>query len=430
MLNSAESWKPSLRERGSWARLWAREGLPPGWQWAVFAVSVLVIISRGAGVLTRPQFFAEDGAIWYGDAYRFGWLHSLLFPDGGYLNTLPRLAAALALLVPFHDAPLLLNCIGIVIQALPVTILLSGRCASWGRLPLRASMAAAYLALPNSYTIHVMITNAQWHLALVLCLLMFAADPNGWLWKAWDVVIFAVGAVSGPFCILLFPFGAIYWLRQRRSWTLRQLLILGSGALVQGAAILSPHSSPRIFTPLGASVPLFIRLVGAQIFLGALHGSNTYATRGPFLLLFVFFLAVFLVLLVALWKAPLPVRLFIGVSLATLAAELVSPDVDLGGSRWYSLGFDLGSRYWFFPMLAFVWSLLWCAFSHSRRALRVAATVAVLLMLQGVVRDWEVPPFPDTGFPQHAAAFEHARPGTPISVPLWPYGWYLRVIKK
>ena len=85
----------------------------------VFLFCVALVVSRRPDVLFHAQFWAEDGKLWYADAYNLGFLQPFLHPAAGYFDTLPRLAALFAQILPFNLAPLALNCIGIVIQILP-----------------------------------------------------------------------------------------------------------------------------------------------------------------------------------------------------------------------------------------------------------------------------------------------------------------------
>jgi hypothetical protein len=149
----------------------------------VFALAVVVIVSRRPDALLNPQFYGEDGSVWFSNAWDLGWLHSLTLLAGGYLNTLLRLVCGLPILVPLKSAPLLLNSFGLLTQALPVTVLLTARCTNWGPLWLRAAQAVVYLILPNSSELDVTITNAHWHLALVACLLAFSNSPENTAWK-------------------------------------------------------------------------------------------------------------------------------------------------------------------------------------------------------------------------------------------------------
>src|SRR5271156_137369 len=130
-----------------WRTLEIREGLNWRWHAVVFLATLIAIFSRLPGALLHPQFFAEDGWVWYQQAYNLHWLRSLGIAQAGYLQTLPRLVAGVTLLFPLQWAPLLMNLAGAVIQVLPVTALLSHRSTPWGPLPVRMLMAALYLAI-------------------------------------------------------------------------------------------------------------------------------------------------------------------------------------------------------------------------------------------------------------------------------------------
>src|SRR6202034_3171807 len=125
-----------------------------------------------------------------------------------------------SLLFPMQWAPLIMNFAGAVIQALPVSALVSPRCSPWGPLRVRMWMAALYIAIPDAPEIHVVLTNAMWHLALLQALLAFSVSPWSWRSRLSDAALFAIGGITGPFCILLWPAVAVYWWMRRQRWTL------------------------------------------------------------------------------------------------------------------------------------------------------------------------------------------------------------------
>src|SRR4029077_12112899 len=129
------------------------------WLLASFVAAALLIVLRDPSLFTRPQFWAEDGKIWFAQAYNQGWLHSLTVPLSGYLCILPRLAAGVALFVPFRWAPLILSLEGLLLQALPVPILFSERCRNWAPLSFRLLFAAVYVGIPDARDVHVVCTN-------------------------------------------------------------------------------------------------------------------------------------------------------------------------------------------------------------------------------------------------------------------------------
>src|SRR5260370_8046744 len=89
-----------------------------------------------------------------------------------------RLTAALAQLFPLTGAPLLFNLVAILFQVLPVSFFLSSRFASLGTQRSRFLLGFLYLALPNSFEVNANVTNAQWHLALLACLVVLPDPPT------------------------------------------------------------------------------------------------------------------------------------------------------------------------------------------------------------------------------------------------------------
>ncbi len=201
-----------------------REGLSAGWQIVFFVLALAAIFSRDPSLFTHPQFYAEDGVAWYAQAYNLGWLHSLTLPHGGYLCTVQRLGAGLTVGLPLLWAPLPMMIVGLLMQALPVPILLSSRCRNWATLPMRLAFAAAYVAIPNATEVHVVLTNSQWHLAIVIALLAFATAATTWPWRIFDIGILLLGALQpGRLLFLLIPSGVC-------------LLVVSPAAVVSGGS--------------------------------------------------------------------------------------------------------------------------------------------------------------------------------------------------
>ncbi len=245
----APSWflRARLYLNGKRNALARMDGLSAGSQFMVFCLVMIALVSRCPSLETHAQFYAEDGTIWFAQAYNGGWLHSLTLPDGGYLNTLQRLGAGLALLVPLRWAPLVMVVVGMLIQSLPVTILLSPRLCRWAGLPTRMLMAALYVAIPNAREIHVFLTNAQWHLAFAAVLLAFAASPRTWRGRLFDGVFFSSPAFSGPFCILLAPLVLLFWWLRRQPWSLAVFSVMSIGAFTQIVVLLHSTTEPKVY---------------------------------------------------------------------------------------------------------------------------------------------------------------------------------------
>ena len=136
------------------------------WRALFWLVAVLLIglalYSRRPDALRYPQFYAESGRVWYQDAYNLGWLRALVHTDGGYFVTLPRLVAALTLLFPLAQAPMIFNLCSLAVEAAPALFLLSRRFLALGDLPLRCCLAILYIAMPNMADAHGAL-GLPWH---------------------------------------------------------------------------------------------------------------------------------------------------------------------------------------------------------------------------------------------------------------------------
>jgi hypothetical protein len=392
--------------------------------------AALIIVSRKPDVVFHAQFWAEGGD-WYAEAYNFGFAHTLFFlTDGGYFQLFPKLVTGMCLLVPLQFAPLLMNICGIAIQALPVVILLSARCSEWGSLSVRLYMALVYLALPNSWEIDVVINCSQYHLALAACLLAFAKPPSYWQWKAFDVSILFLSGLTGPFCVVLLPLLGLFWWMRRQSWSgiLFGILLVSSTIQMLAFILTGLHLRDQ---PLGATPLLFAKILSGNVYASALIGKNhvvKYAGTPAICAIGVCGTAI---LLYCSLKARLELRLFIVFCAGLFAASLISPQAAIGVPQWEILLRTHGCRYWFLPMLAFLWALIWCATDLPRgHGLKVIAMVALSSMIIGVKHDWRYPHFADQRFPDSVNKFASSPAGTAVIIPICPKGYAITLIKK
>lgn len=423
--------------RGKQQELDHREGLNPLWLALGFGLAVLAIFSREPSLFTHPQFWAEDGSYWYAQAYNGGWLHSLTQPLGGYLNTLQRIGAGLALLVPFRLAPLVMNLEGLLMQALPVPILLSSRCRNWAPLSLRILFCFVYVGIPNAREIHVVCTNCHWHLAVAELFLAFAQPPRTLFGRIFDISIFLLGSVCGPFMVLLLPLLAIYWWVRRRRWSLVILGVLLIGSVVQ-FSLMTHFNEARHHLYLGASVAKFIRMLGGDIFIGMLRGSVAYGFYKPFFVSLIAMIVGLILIAYCLRFCSLEVRLFFTYCALVLGSSLRSPLTPvINVPLWTLLLSSPSLRYWFFPGLAFLFAVLWCAMFARSRLIRFTGIALVLVLCTGIRHDWRLKPLVELNFPAYAAAFNSAPPGTQVVIPLNPVPvhpgdqiWQMELIKK
>ncbi len=409
-------------ERFTWAESWEFRGI-------VFLCAVAIVISRRPDAMFHAQFWAEDGTVFYADAYQAG-IRSLFWPFAKYFILYLRLVGLVAQPFGLARAPLVLNAFAIVTQALPVWLLLSRRLSWVGGIPERLFLAGLYLALPNSEEVMAIFPNSQWFLALLCFLVIVSAEMKEWAWRCFDLVIVGLCALTGPFVIVLAPIGAVIWWKRRRNWGLVLTMVLFAGAIVQAVAIVVSHFHRA--QVLGATPALFFKIVAGQIFLGALVGMNGLCLKSVVAAVAV--TAVGLIPVVySLSKGPLEIKLLIVFAAVMFVACLISPNMGLWSNvpAWQTLQLPrAGMRYWFLPMLAFVTTLVFALGAKCPRPVRLLAGLCLLLMGFGIVKDWRYPAFQDMHFGAYAEQFEAARPGTEVVIPINPPGWSMRLVKR
>jgi hypothetical protein len=403
-----------------------------------FVASFALLVSRRPDVIFNAQFYAEDGARWYADAYHLGW-RCLLLPETGYLQTVSRLIALISLLFPFTVVPLFMNFCALIVQILPVNLFLSDR---FGSIPFHIRLIAVvlYLGLPNSVETHANTTNIPWHLALLACLVLFAAAPTSRNWKLFDFSVLVCISLDSPLGFVLVPLAAALMWKRRDNYSKWPLAILIPGTFLQLLVLVYSHS--RMPVENGATLARLAGILGGQVFLSAVFGVHSLAQLYLFysrqLLLnaeLACLILGFTLMLCSFRYARFELRLFLLFSAAVLAMALLKPisGPDRSFPQWEYLQIPgRSSRYYFFPILAFYAALLSLAgarVSHPVKFVRYVAIAVLIVVPVGIYRDWRHPRFVDLHFASFAADFERAAPGTRITIPINPVGWEMQLVK-
>lgn len=393
----------------------------------VAALSVLVTVARRPDALFHAQFWAEDGKVFFEQAWNTGRLHALVTTYSGYLELLPRAAAFLGVSVGLRWAPLTFNLAALVFQVVPAVFFASRRCQSLvpGR-GIRLLIAAVYLLLPNA-EIDLNITNVQWHVVLLAFLIIVATPPRSRLAKTVDCAIVVASALTGPFGLLLVPIAAIWYWRRRAAAT---LLLLASASMATAVQLFASFSSaPRPTANLGASLHRFVEILANRLFLAGSFGqdqgakivitpSDTSHVFAWSTVVVIFGLSVFAFVF---WRGPLALRLFIAFSAAMFVGGLVNPAIAAGDTspQWPLVLVPVaGGRYFFLAELAWILSLMWALTRWRPR--QVGAFAMVLVggcVAFGVIGEWSYPAFPDLHPDAYAARLARAPKGTVVAIP-------------
>jgi len=393
---------------------------------------VAAIVSRRPDAVLRAQFWAEDGVVWFGQNYNLGVLTALSITQAGYFHTFPRLAAALALLVPLSQAPLVMNLLAIAVQALPACFLLTRRFEHLAPLTSRVLMVVLLLAIPTSFEVHANVTNSMWFLALTAFLVLIAAPPANLAWRVFDVAVLALSGTTGPFCLLLLPIAIIQFLVRRQSWTRVLLAIMSVAAVIQATALFAGWAN-RTPAPLGATPRLFVRIVAGRIIVSPVLGLEFLlrhpAIAGPVCALA--FVGAGLLAIYTILRAPVELRLLLLFSTLVAGASLLSPLVAATNEpSWPPLADPrVAGRYWLIPVASFLWICVWTLGRERPLVIRAIGSLVIASALWTGILWWRYRPFENLDFPRYAAEFQRVRAGQDFTFPINPPGWNM-VLRK
>ncbi len=400
----------------------------------MFLLAVGLIIWRRPDAITYPQFWAEDGAVWFADAYNHG-IAAVLYSYQGYLQTLPRLVALPASRLSLQHAALLFNLIGISIQAAPAAVFVSSRFARLApSLRVRSLLALAYVLIP-SFELNATLTNAQWHLAILAVLVLIAEPSKSRPWRVVEFTAVMLSGLTGPFAALLLPVSVTRcWLAPvARRWYGTLSVGLGACLLAQGWAVLHGHRGHIV--PLGPTIHNVTDIITNRVVLaGSLgkEGSVHVFSDGSWSFLPSFLIAALAIILVitVLFRSSSGVRLFLLYCFGITAVAMLSPLGIAGTSALTTLAQSSSDeRYFLTAELAWIVCVTWAVIRVRNVPLRLATSSLLgLAFLSGLLSSWTYPAYVDHQPARYTQVLRNAPVGTTIVVPLNP-DWTMTLIR-
>jgi hypothetical protein len=402
---------------------------------------VLIIISRRVDAVTYPQFYAEDGAIWYPDAYNAkNFWDPFLIPVCGYFQTISRIGAAISMSVDIGHAPLLFNSIAIFLEALPAIFFLSSRFEKLiPKFYIRFLCSLAYLLILGTGETHANLTNAQWRLALSMFLIIIAPQSRKIYWKIFDIFFLLLAGLSGPFVLSAFPLAIIYYFFQKNLKVFyARLAVLGAGFFIQlySYLFIVVSGAMRVEKELGASAVNFFKILSGNIFLRAVLCRDYTRKIMDLVLWKQGFLPVLVgiigvaILAYIFWKARIELKIFILYTFLIFFAALAHPDATQSMPQWEYMTGGSAGRYYFLPKVAWIISLGWLFFNSRIRFLKIFAGLFFFsFVFLGLTKNWTFDKFHNHHFKKQAAEFKNMKKGETYEFRIVP-GWRMTLIKK
>jgi hypothetical protein len=413
----------------------------------VFVLIYALLVLRHFDAFTTPQFWAEDGLVYFRQREIYGVRGSFFRPFAGYLHTVPRIIVAFIGLLPVRYAPLLNNLAATALEAgcLSLFVIPAFRTVVRSDV-LRAALCITAASAIFANELIASLANSIWFLGMPVILgLLLPRDTIERL-RIRTAVVVSIGALlftlTDPQLIVAAPL--VLWRSIiARGWKTRAIAACFlSGLVVQWLASRSftPPPAPPLLSLqwldaiTGAVVlPFFYRAV-----IGTMFGeqiANTLAT-GPYSGLTLSLLVIFVgVSTWALLHTPKPSRVHIMILLYTGAATLTLPVIlrhaHIVEPATLHLAELRGERHLLLSSWAFIMSV-GIVLDGGLHRFRPHSALLMLgvVFAAGAVKNFVVPRLVDFAWPLYPQAIESwlasARKQQPtfgIIIPVNPEGW-------
>jgi hypothetical protein len=208
--------------------------------WIVLLVSGAVMLWRHPVSLWDPVFFAEEGTVYFENAWRGTPFSALVASHGGYFAVVPNVTTLLAACcVPLEYAPWITTLCGFAIAQLPIVHVLTSPAAIFATGKLRYAMLLALICVSSIglSTLYSMV-----YLTAVALFVLIEQDepdlPAGR--RSINRALLALAGLGSPMtCFLLPVVGLRAWRRPILRWSALILLVCTG---VQACAFLSSYS--------------------------------------------------------------------------------------------------------------------------------------------------------------------------------------------
>lgn len=323
----------------------------------VLAICALGLYLRVPDRFINPQFWAEDGPILFIQAVTGG-IQSLIEPYQGALYSFQRIAALIAVQLPWQYVPTVFMVFAWLAFAVTALWCLSDRLQI--ERPIKIVMALWLAYAPVKNETYLNLINAHWVLCgFGLLLLLMSSAPKNIRQTTFDAGICALLGLTGPFCLIyspLFVFRA-YLQRDRHSYVLLGIIAI---CMVVQIFQLPTRDYQVMGGVVNTSVEQFLSVLDFR-FIWMFVGYEFLPFRTlklPFgLLIFLAILALFVVTIRENYRVGGYLR-----TVPLLAAALVVGATAVS-YREMPEALINATRYFFVPIITFLWGVTLAAAS-------------------------------------------------------------------
>jgi hypothetical protein len=390
----------------------------------VLLTAAIMIFIRETDALTNPQFWAEDGKIFFLEQYKQG-ISAVINTYAGYLHLVPRLVALLAgVFFPYSAAPYVYNYSSFIIIMLVIANIYSPR-FNYGPKWL---LALTIVMVPHfGHEVGVYNVNLQWVLCVLLVTNYLKEPPserfgNVTFQATSDVVQTILAGLTGPFIIFLLPFYLWRFLKERNRYRFGVLCVAVMASSIQAAFILTSKSPVIDLHQADPGWTVWIQVIGIRLF-GNLFLPGTLAMKvfeWNHYVLFCFFISVIGLIfykVVRTMENAHAISVLIFISLCILISALLKNRHIL--DQFIDVFGIAGPRYFYTPFVLITWAMT-LSIGKTRIWTNYAIKILLLAICVASLSYFRVPPMADFKWSRYSKLIGKNKN---LIIPINPPGW-------
>ena len=382
----------------------------------LFAI-VITLFIRKTDALINPQFWAEDGAVFFLQQYENG-ASALFRSSADYLHLVPRLIALIAnAFFPYHLIPTIYNYSCLLITPIVALSIFSSR-FHVNNKPL---IALTIVLIPQyANEVFLNITNLQWILSIMLIVVLFKETPakkygNVIIQYACDLMIIIICGLTGPFIIILMPFYGWKWISKKNLYNSVILIAVATISLIQLSFIVQDLTYSQ---GIGINFETYSAIIGHK-FIGNFFLGHILAYKiNHYILSFLYLGTLILILHLAYHKKSRFIFFSIGISLFFLLVAFYRSnnpeDLIFPGC---------GTRYFYIPYVMLTWSLIALLEKQAKWKNILLTMVLILILISSLTSGFHSKPFIDYNWKLYSESIGKKD----IIVPINPEGWEMSI---
>jgi len=395
-----------------------------------FVVALLILIARRPDIVTSAMLWAEDGTVWFADAYNNPWWAKLFVPHAGYVQFFPRLIFEIATHLPINVVALFGMWMALLVRAAVPAFIFSSR-FSWIDWRAKVAISAYMLLMPNLAEVHANVTNTHWYLGLYLIAVVLADPPRARIWALHDWLALVLAGSSGP--LILFAALALLlrtWVQRGTAWMRWPFAAVAAALAVVQLAVFVGTAPLQPWLDGGADFTLVRDLLGGRVFLGFLTPARWAIALATPTVMLPIILVGFAISVAVLIRGGWRARVLAALPLLLVGAALFTP-----------LFMPLATQFSAVPLLTeqgylvvadTAWAATLLCFASIFLPRLTNAGLAVVLGAVGflVLFDFALPAVPGQPFADQAQRIAETPSGQTVTVPIAPPGWDMTLRKR